>query len=247
MRIEAVIVCKDYGDFLEHTLPENTQQLDNIIVVTHPEDKRTQEVCNRFSVHFVTTECFTEKGHAFNKGQAINVGLDNIRGDDWILHLDADIVLCKDFRRLLDHAQLKTQNIYGADRLNVYGFEAWKALQPNLSPHYQDRWFVDPGFCHKPEVPFGVKLGARVIHKEYGYLPIGFFQLFHASKGRRYNYFRGTAAGTDCMFPAQWPRENRVLLPEIICYHLDSESEHHIGINWKGRKSKPFGPVGYGS
>jgi glycosyltransferase involved in cell wall biosynthesis len=248
MRIEAVIVCQDYSDFLEHTLPENTQHLDNIVVVTHPDDKRTQDVCNRFSVHFVTTHVMHEKGHQFNKGAAINVGFDNIRGDDWIMHLDADIVLCKDFRRLIDHAQIEQGKIYGADRINVYGFEAWQALQPFIRTHYQDRWFVDPGFCHKalPAALQGkVKFGARVIHKEYGYIPIGFMQLFHASHAKRYNFFRGSAAGTDCMFPAQWSRHNRVLLPEIICYHLDSEMEHAIGTNWRGRKSRPFAPKDY--
>jgi glycosyltransferase involved in cell wall biosynthesis len=242
MKIEAVIVCKDYSDFLEYTLPENIQHLDNVVVVTHPDDKRTQEICNKNSVHFVVTNCFNEKGHVFNKGQAINVGLDNIRGDDWILHLDADIVLCKDFRRMLDHSQLNPKNIYGADRINIYGYENWLKVQPLLRTHYQDRWFIDPGFCHKPGVVDGIKFGARVIHKEYGYIPIGFFQLFHSQHGRRYNHMRGSAAGTDIMFPAQWAKENRVLLPEIVVYHLDSEKEHMIGTNWKGRKSKPFGP-----
>lgn len=32
MRIEAVIVCKDYADFLEETLPRNLQGLDGITV-----------------------------------------------------------------------------------------------------------------------------------------------------------------------------------------------------------------------
>lgn len=243
MKIEAVIVCKDYSDFLEQTLPENVQQLDRIVVVTHSDDKKTQAVCNKYSVHFVTTDAFTEKGHAFNKGAAINVGFDNTQGGEWILHMDSDIVLCRDFRRMLEHAQPNPKNIYGADRINVYGFENWLKLKPLITSHYQDRWFIDPGFCHKKGLPDGaLKLGARVIHKEYGYVPIGFFQLFHSSHGRRYNHFRGSAAGTDIMFPVQWPRENRVLLPDVVVYHLDSELEHRIGTNWKGRKSRPFGP-----
>lgn len=243
MKVEAVIICKDYSDFLEHTLPENLNHLDDIVVVTHTDDKKTQAVCNKFSIHFVTTDCFTEHGHTFNKGQAINVGLDHLHGSDWILHLDADIVLCRDFRRMLKQAQIRSENIYGADRVNVYGYEAWHELKPALGRHYQDRWFIDPGFCHADKVPSGIRHGARVLHKEYGYVPLGYFQLWHNSHGRRYNTRRGAAAGTDIMFPVQWPRENRVLLPDVVVYHLDSEVKHGIGTNWKGRKSKPFGPI----
>ncbi len=243
MRIEAVIVCKDYDDFLDHTLPENLGQLDDIVVVTHPDDKKTQAVCNKHSVHWIATTVFDEHGHTFNKGAAICVGMDNIRGEDWILHMDADIVLCKDFRRMLTQAQLQRENIYGADRINVYGYEAWQRLKPQLDRHYQDRWFIDPGFCHAKDVPTDMRLGARVIHKEHSWVPIGFFQLFHSSHGRRYNHKRGSAAGTDIMFPAQWARKNRVLLPEVVVYHLDSEPVHGIGTNWKGRKSRPFAPA----
>lgn len=240
MRVEGIIICKDYSDFLEVTLQENVGQLDDVVVVTHQDDKKTQEVCNKFSVHCVTTPVFHEHGSSFNKGAAINAGLDNIRGDDWVLHMDADIVLCKDFRRMLVGAQISPENIYGADRLNIYGYDNWLKIKPLLQRHYQDRWFVDPGFCHANKVPDGIRLGARVVHKEVGWVPIGYFQLFHSSHGRRYNHKRGAAAGTDIGFPAQWPRKNRVLLPDVVVYHLDSEPTHHIGLNWKGRRSKPF-------
>lgn len=242
-KVEAIIVCKDYSDFLAETLPENLSQLDDIIVVTHKDDKATQAVCNKNSVHFITTDSFEEYGHVFNKGAAINLGLDQLRAEDWVLHLDADIVLCKDFRRMLRQAQLKKDAIYGADRINVYGYDAWHRLKPKLGRHYQDRWFVDPGFAHDPEGPDGTRFGTRVIHKEYGWVPIGFFQLWHSSAGHRYNVKRGAASGTDVLFPAQWPRDKRVLLPDVLVYHLDSELTHKMGTNWKGRKSQPFGPV----
>lgn len=242
MRIEAVIVCKDYSDFLAETLPENAPLLDDIIVVTHPSDTKTQSVCKRYSVDCVKSYEFEERGHVFNKGAAINLGLSHITARDWILHIDADIVLCRDIRRMLDRAPLNPKNIYGADRVNVYGWEAWQKLKPKLSYHYTENWFVDPGFCHEKEVPKNIKFGARVIHAQYGWVPIGYFQLWHTSQNKNYNHKRGAAAGTDVLFPAQWPRENRVLLPEVVCYHLDSEPIHHIGLNWKGRKSRYFGP-----
>ncbi len=244
MKIECVIVCKDYSDFLEHTLPENIQQVDDIVVVTTPEDTKTHKVCAKYSVQCIQTSCFTDNGDTFNKARAINLGISNLKRNDWLLHIDADIVLCKDFRRLLMKAHLDTKNIYGADRMNVYGYESWMKLKPLLDNHWNARWFADPGFCHQKDATkdIDMRLGARIIHNEHGYLPIGFFQLWHTSAGKGYNHRLGEAAGSDIVFPAQWPRNRRILLPDVTVYHLDSEETHGIGTNWKGRKSKPFGP-----
>ncbi len=130
---------------------------------------------------------------------------------------------------MLERACLNPKNIYGADRVNVYGWEAWQKIKNHRIPHYQQRWFIDPGFCHHPEAPEGQRFGARVVHMEYGWVPIGFFQLWHSSVNARYNYKRGAAAGTDIMFPIQWPRENRILLPEIVCYHLEGATKCPLG------------------
>lgn len=242
MKLECVIVCKDYSDFLEHTLPENVQHLDHIVVVTHPSDEKTKALCNKYSVEYVATEDFHENGDPFNKGKAINIGIDHLKGDGWILHLDSDIVLCKDFRRMLMRAPLDPTCVYGADRVNIYGYDNWLKVKPFLNGHYADRWFIDPGFCHAHGIPEGaVKFGARIVHMQYGWVPIGYFQLWHSNVKARYNYIRGAASGTDVMFPVQWPRAKRHLLPEIVVYHLDSETQHQIGTNWKGRRSKHFG------
>ena len=242
MKIEAVIVSKGYGDFLAHTLPDNLNHLDDVVVVTSHDDVETQKVCARLSVDCLRTDCFTEGGDAFNKGRAINMGLAALRKRDWLLHIDADILLPHRYREMLEKAHLDPKNIYGCDRVNIYGFENYMALKPKLVPHHSDKWFVDPGFCHHKDLPAGTRLGARVVHMEHGFVPIGFHQLWHASQGRQYNYKLGAAAGADVLFPAQWPRRNRVLLPEVVVYHLDSEPIHGIGTNWKGRKSRPFGP-----
>lgn len=240
MRLEAVIVCKDYSDFLRETLPLNLPHFDDVCVVTHPDDKATKTVCNHLSVECVTTTDFTKFGNSFNKGRAINLGLNHLQQTDWLLHLDADIVLPYNFRNLLHRSELNKDDIHGADRVNVYGWDAWQKIKNSKVNPYTEKWFIDPGFCHAEKAPEGMRFGARVVHAQYGYVPIGFFQLWHGSKGMQYNYRRGAAAGADVLFPAQWPRENRILLPEVVCYHLDSELKHKIGTNWKGRKSAPF-------
>jgi len=45
----------------------------------------------------------------------------------------------------------------------------------------------------------------------------------------------------DFSFATQWPRAKRHLLPEILAVHLEAERVPN-GMNWKGRRSKPFGP-----
>lgn len=245
MHLEAVIVCLNYSDFLAETLAHNVQFFDDVVVMTDHNDIETHRLCERLSVEHVKTDSFYHEGNKFNKGRAINLGLGHLQKKDWLLHIDADIYLPHRFRKMLDKTGLNPKNIYGADRVNVYGWEAWRGLKPRLVPHYQDHWFVDPGFCHQwhGKTPEGIKFGARVVHKEQGWVPIGYFQLWHTSAPYRYNYKLGCAAGADVWFPSQWPRENRILMPEVVVYHLDSELEHKKGLNWKGRQSQRFGPA----
>jgi hypothetical protein len=235
MKLEAVIVCKDYSDFLEHTLPENIQHLDRVVVVTHPDDKATRALCQKYGVDCVPTTCMHEDGDKFNKGRAINLGLGHFRGLDWFLHLDADIVLPHNFRNLLQRAKLREENLYGCDRMNVYGYEHWMKHRDHKAPSYSHGYFVEP---HK-----AFPVGARIVHHEHGYTPIGYFQLWHKSQGKKYPIHQGNAEHTDVLFACQWARQHRVLLPEVLVYHLDScDGPTPMGANWNGRKTPIFGP-----
>ena len=234
MKIEAVIICKNYGDFLTHTLPENLHHFDRLVVVTHPEDKETISLCSKYSVDCVQTTVMHEDGDKFNKGRAINLGLGHLRGLDWILHIDADIVLPHNFKNMLHRAKLNPKNIYGADRMNVYGYDHWMDHKHKLIPHYSHGYFVQP--------PKEYNVGARIIHHELGYTPIGYFQLWHKSQAKRYPINQGNAEHTDVLFAAQWSREDRILLPEILVCHLESNlGPIEMGLNWEGRKSPRFG------
>lgn len=234
MKIEAVVICKHYTDFLAHTLPENVQHLDRLVVVTHPDDNATKALCTKYSVDFVETEVFHEDGDCFNKGRGINLGLSHLRHEDWLLHMDADILLPHRFRQMLKYAKLDPSFIYGADRLNVKNFENWNSNQHETKPQFRYRCLVTPND--------NFKIGSRLVHAELGYLPIGYFQLWHSSTHRTYPIHNGSAEHGDVLFAAQWPRHKRALLPEFFVYHLESDGDAPMGVNWNGRKSKPFGP-----
>lgn len=233
MKIEAVIVCKDYADFLACSLPENIHHLDRIVVVTSPCDWDTRNLCNKLGVDCLDTDVFNDYGDKFNKARAINLGLSHLRHDEWLLQLDADIVLPPRFRDMLNHARLQETKIYGADRLNVVGHEAWLDLKASGLTQFQWRYLVSP--------PSGLSLGSRLMHMEYGYCPIGYFQLWHARQNRKYPINAGSAEHSDVLFATQWDRPRRVLLPELFVYHLESEPAP-MGTNWGGRKTAPFTP-----
>ncbi|HEY5312265.1 MAG TPA: hypothetical protein VIK18_07085 [Pirellulales bacterium] len=234
MNLQAVIVCVNYADFLAHTLPENLPLLDYLVVVTTPEDRQTRRLCDSLSVQCVDTREFFHAGDKFNKGRGINYGLMHLRSGGWRLHLDADIVLPPMLRSMLARHPLNESNIYGADRLNVLGFNAWQAVKRKKHEQFHHHCLVSghDGLA---------TIGSRLVHAELGWCPIGFFQLWHSASGRRYPVNAGAAEHSDVVFAAQWPRENRVKLPEFFVYHLESEKSR-MGANWKGRTTRPFGP-----
>ena len=242
MRIEALTISVGYGDFLAATLPENLPLLDGLAVVTSPDDAETQWVCRRHSVHCVVTEDHV-RGGPFNKARLINRGLDQIGGHDWILHLDADIVLPRKFRQLVDWAHPDERCLYGFDRQNLVGFDRWEKLK-----QYAGAWdnhAYESGHWFHPELP----MGSRWVSALHGFVPIGFAQLWHGSASvpngfhvRRYPVDHGDAARTDVQFALQWDRRRRHLIPEVIVLHLESESAA-LGANWQGRTTRRFGPT----
>jgi hypothetical protein len=233
MRIEAVITCVNYSDFLAYTMPENLQHLDRLVVVTHPDDKATQRLCTKYGVDCLETEVMHDEGDRFNKGRAINLGLSHLRHEGWLLHLDADILLPHRFRSMLRHAKLDEKCVYGADRLNTCSYEHWIKFKHLTVPQHQWRCLVTP--------PSEFPIGSRLLHQEYGWCPIGYFQLWSAFSKRKYPIMSGSAEHSDVLFSVQWPRRQRILLPEFFVYHLESQANAPMGANWEGRTTQQFG------
>jgi hypothetical protein len=239
-RLEAVTVCVNYSDFLRETLPYNQRHFDRYIVVTTDEDKATRELCQHLGVECRVTDLMTKQGE-FAKARGIDFGLANLRGDGWVVHLDADIWLPPQTRHLLSHIDLDSHSIYGIDRVNCVGWKKWQAYisqHPRSSTHHQhvrDCLIVPPPF----------PMGSRISIRHYGgFIPIGFFQMWrHGTCKHRYPIDHGSAERTDVLHSLQWPASRRKLLPELIAVHLESEPSS-MGTNWYGRKSRPFGPDG---
>jgi hypothetical protein len=172
----------------------------------------------------------------------IQRGFDQIGGQDWILHLDADIVLPRKLRKHLDWAHVDERTLYGADRCNLTGWDEWLRLKQFAGAW--DNHAHECGHWFHPKFP----VGSRWVSKLHGYVPIGFFQFFHGSAMtdngyhiRTYPLQHGDAARTDVQFALQWDRRHRQVIPEVIVLHLESETSA-LGANWKGRTTPRFGP-----
>ena len=234
MRIEAVTVCVQYSDFLAWTLAWNKHQFDNWIVVTDSKDTATQQVCAYHHVRCIATDAFYDNDMAFNKGAGINAGLAALRGDDWVIHIDADIALPPRAREMFEQrASLDPMSIYGIDRIMCQNFEDWV------------NFIAEPELQHTNEVYVNSNafpLGSRVAKTDNdGYIPIGFFQLWNAraTDHLQYPMGSGTSARADMRFARQWARQNRHLIPEVVGIHLESEPAPN-GANWRGRQTRPF-------
>ena len=215
--LEGVAVSVGYGDFLDTTLQKNLDHFDNFVVVTSYDDALTQSVCARHGVTCVQTDHHRDDGAAFNKGLLINLGLAHLRHRGWIAHLDADIALPDRIRWVLSKSRLDADCIYGADRLEVVGRGTWRRLQEHghFRRQYRHKYLVGG-----PPLP----LGSRLLHNEYGYCPIGYFQLWNSKHARRrYHDSQGSAEHSDVLFALQWPARKRLLLPGLFVYHLQSE------------------------
>src|SRR5438876_7993880 len=230
LRLEVVITSVGFDDLLEVTLERNHCHFDSVIVVTTHADRATQKVALKHGAFCVQSDWFFKNGRSFNKGAAVNAGFDHFQYHGWRMHMDTDIVLPDNFRRVIfNHSHLEQHCIYGADRLNIIGHERIRKLIASRDNQHHHRLLVGENGNEGG-------LGHRLVCNLRGYLPLGFFQLWHCSAQKPYPYSLGTAAHDDMMFSASWPTHSRRHLPSVICYHL-CPTKPKIGQNWDGKRS----------
>jgi len=228
LRLEYVTTSVGFDDLLDITLALNHPHFDTSIVVTSHADKKTQAVARKHGALLVLTDLFGKNGRQFNKGAAINDGFGRFQYHGWRTHMDSDIVVPDNFRRMLfNHTHLDRNCLYGADRVDVI---EKRALDHCISkPQHLHSCFVIP---NTPQA-----ISPRYVDTLRGYIPIGYFQLWHASCQKEYPWSLGSAAHDDVLFAHQWPRGYRQLLPTVLLWHLLPEPTR-IGQNWEGRKSR---------
>src|SRR6266496_3254299 len=178
--LEAVVVCDRYSDFLEVTLPHTLRNVNYLVVVTANDDKDTKKLCDKFDI--VCVDGWHFKRQDFDKAKAINHGLAHLRCSDYLLHLDSDILLPDVFADWFTTSNtLKQENIYGLDRFDCQSQKALNKVLAKGWAHSRRDW----RFMIQP--PHELKFCTRVGHGDYeGWVPIGYFQLWHGSQRTRY-------------------------------------------------------------
>lgn len=227
LRLEYVTTSVGFDDLLDVTLAANHPHFDTAIVVTSHEDTATQKVCAKHGAICVISDLFYKNGRVFNKGAAINDGFGRWQYRGWRAHMDSDVVVPDNFRRIIfNHTELDPECIYGADRVDVLGRD--EVSKVGTQPQHVHSFLIVPN--HKGPI------SARYVDTLRGYVPIGYFQLWHASAQRDYPYSLGDASHDDVMFAIQWPREKRRLLPSVVTWHVITTPENKMGMNWEGRR-----------
>jgi hypothetical protein len=240
MKLEAVVVCVNYSDFLAHTLSYNKALFDNMVVVTDLKDEKTKKLCEFYNVTCVQTDEFYANSSTINKGRGINEGLKQLSMDGWVLHLDADIFLPPLTREILEkiEPELDKNGLFTIDRMMCPTYEAWQKYINDPTP-FHEGWI----FVHTSVFPIGTRIAE---YKSNGWEPIGFFQLWHPKTVGIFEYpnEHGSIDRSDVIFTKYWRRGNRHLIPELIGIHIESEALDlsEMGKNWNGRKTKIFGP-----
>ncbi len=211
--IRAITVCVNYDDLLRVTLPTVLPHVEKAVVVTSPQDVKTQEYVAGFpNAALHVTDAFYRNGAKFNKGLALEEGFDALGRESWILVLDADIVVPPDLRQQVERLKPKVGFLYNPPRRILADPKDWW------------RWTN-----HKK---WGQLPGRKEDKGHYGY-----FQLFNAAdpylRTRPWYETHWTHAGQcDDKFQHRWPLANKVK-PAFEVLHLGRCDE-----NWFGRTTE---------
>ena len=239
MKLECVIICINYSDFLSHTLPSNKSLCDRIVVVTDAKDTKTKTVCEFWNVQCVQTDDVYQNGSKIpNKGIAINKGLEVLSKSDWVLHMDADVFLLPLTRQILERMTLEKDSLYGTDRMMCESYEDWHYfLHPTTEAKSLHEGWI---YLHMDRFKIVTRL---VQYHEGGYWPIGYFQLWNPKGSGVFDYpVEGVGFDrTDVVHLKRWESSKRRFIPDFVVVHLSNES-HGQGQNWHGRKTRMFEP-----
>ena len=216
MRIIAITICINYSDYLSGILA-NAEQFDRWIIVTTPEDRATISLCRSENLEIYTSDELGPGGEAFDsafsKHVLINAAISHVKGDEdtsWIVLVDADTLLPKNFRTVVEGTKLYPRALYGLQGRRICeSWEEFTALR-NASP-----WRVN-----------------LTVHENI----MGYFQMFRIDQENiRYPVAKLAAMQhDDIAFQYAFKSQLRRIIP-LSALHIGPAVENWSGRSFSGR------------
>jgi hypothetical protein len=220
LEADALTVCMGYADIFALTIEYNRPRFRRWMVVTGEEDDDVKRLCEKHGVEWCVSERVNTPGlvplqhytgGTWNKGCAVNDGMQALNPHEWVVILDADVLVPPQFNRTPMHVPMHRNRLYGCHRVDLHHMgevEAYKA----------DPLAAGGMFNHVKSLP-----------------GIGYFQLFHARaailQAREWTYTEkyGYAGSSDSEFRRDFGPVKRLRFTVGHLYH----GEHKA--NWFGR------------
>lgn len=218
-KIEAIIICVNYSDFLGLTLKENEKHFDHIVVITDTNDKSTPEVCKPYKdkITCLATNAFYTNGAKFNKGLCINFGFQVLKHKEWIFNLDSDILLPYGFK----YNFLNMSGLTGKEYF--YGFRRYDI--PTQEDYIE---YLNGANISKYTLYRGSGYGyAAAFH----YKSKTFQKMFNETNGFPYPVWFKNGSESDWVFRNAWGE--RVFSPPLSKFpncHFEPENDYDTGL-----------------
>lgn len=246
VKVFAVTVCVNRVDTLKECLP-NLNHLEDWIIVTAPTDEETIEFCQSHGVHFHITHRLHEAGYyyemvtptktskvpkwhdraVFNKGKAINEGLNFLPQEGFHLVMDADIILPEGIHESIKQSKPKPHQLFGMDRVICPTIEDYHRIK-------KEGWEDLPiygGLRGSKKQAFMEEHYNKPYYHRVASSGDGYFQLFHGTEGYRYSeLFSSRFADTRGFSQKYWKHvpwhRKKLKLDQsgkrewLTCYHL---------------------------
>lgn len=218
MKIEAIIVCVNYSDFLKITLPLNLINFNHVVIITSLNDEKTKEYVknlNNPSISLIETDVFTRNGAIFNKGAAINIAYSFLKYKDYICYLDSDIVIEDCFFDKFKQFNPNIEYFYGCPRRDFPQKNNWED-------------FVNGNVDKNKFIKYrGSGYGFFSVHN---YKSNIFQKLLDYFNGYPYPFWFSNGAESDWVFRNYWGE--RIFCPKLGDFpqcHLEKNQDYDTG------------------
>lgn len=227
--LRAILVCVDYSDLLEITLPYNLHHFSEVMIVTSLGDWQTQALARRYpgKVKLFITDLFYAGGAYFNKWLALETALDTLGRHGWLCIMDADILWPKDAMAWQDHHLFPESEPRSQGITPGYLYTPYRYMMEDVQKFFSEHYAIPD------EISWHLSFPLHPQQREFA----GFTQIFHADDpvlgpAPWHQVDWKHAGGADSFFQQKWP-ENKKIRPPFKVLHLGP-----AGQNWCGRATQ---------